>query len=299
MTGQYYASKCIQHVKHSILRPQVASWPQMEEEGRLSYQDILITIAQWSQPTLDISTRDISGELDLLASRILSDLEQSSPGHPIFRKIREEQEIRNEASVDLSKLPNFNGNLAENVWSSQDSKEILKSANNVLYDVEGFVGNHDDYYNADNSYINCLLDNKRVSTSLSSLSSITLSVGNTDQPLPALLQPPLQAGGSLSSGQLSRTLPSQVVGASGGAGPRQQVHLHRRLQRRPRDDGSPGEEHVSSALLPGRVLSSGGTSGRGSEDAEKSHLYWYSELTPLTASKLMTNFLQEPPGATT
>ena len=220
-------------MKHSILRPQVASWPQMEEEGRLTYQDILITIAQWSQPTLDISSRDISRELDLLASRILSDLRQSSPGHPIFSKIREEQEIRTEASADLSKLPNFNGNLTENVWSSQDSKEILKSANNVLYDEEGFVGNHDDYYNADNSYINCLLDNKRVSTSLTSLSSTKMSAGNTDQPLPSLLQPPLQVGSSLSSGQLPRTLPPQVVGAPGGAGPRQQVHLHRRLQRRP------------------------------------------------------------------
>ena len=45
LTGQYYASKCIQHVKHSILRPQVASWPQMEEEARLTYQDILTNIA--------------------------------------------------------------------------------------------------------------------------------------------------------------------------------------------------------------------------------------------------------------
>ena len=157
-------------MKHSILRPQVAAWPQMEEEGRLSYEDILVTIAQWSQPTLDISSREISSQLDCLASRILSDLRQTSPGHPIFTRIREDEQIRSEASVDLSKLPHFTGNLTENVWSSKDCKEILKSANNVLYGVDGFVGDHDDYYNADNSYINCLLENKHVSAVLSLLS---------------------------------------------------------------------------------------------------------------------------------
>ena len=160
---QYYASKSIQHVKHSILRPQAASWPQMEEEARLTYEDILVTIAQWSQPTLDISSRAVCGQLDSLASRVLSHLQTSVPRHPIFLKMREEQELRTDASLQLSRLPNFAGNLTENVWSSQDSKDILKSANNVLYGVEGFAGNNDDYYNADNSYINCILESKQVS----------------------------------------------------------------------------------------------------------------------------------------
>ena len=176
LTRKYYASKCIQHVKHSILRPQAASWPQQEEEGRLTYETILITIAQWSQPTLDISTRDISRQLDSLASRVLSQLRQTCPGHPIFAKIREQQELRNEARIDLSKLPDFNENLSENAWSPQESKEILKSANHVLYNVDGFAGNNEDYYNPDNSYINSMLENKQgIPISLSLLYSSTVA----------------------------------------------------------------------------------------------------------------------------
>jgi len=176
MTTKYYSSKSIQHVKHSILRPQASSWPQMEEEGRLTYEDILITIAQWSQPTLDISTHVISSQLDSLASRLLADLQLSSPRHPIFTAMREEQEMGGEARLDLFKLPNFNGNLTENAWSSQDSKEILKSANNLLYGVEGYVGNNDDYYNADNSYVNCILEKKQgIPISLCLLYSCLLS----------------------------------------------------------------------------------------------------------------------------
>ena len=176
LTRKYYASKCIQHVKHSILRPQAASWPQQEEEGRLTYETILITIAQWSQPTLDISTRDISRQLDSLASRVLSQLRQSCPAHPIFTRIREQQEMRNEASIDLSKLPDFNENLSENAWSPQECKEILKSANHVLYSVEGFTGNNEDYYNPENSYINSILESKHgIPISLSLLYSATLA----------------------------------------------------------------------------------------------------------------------------
>ena len=167
-------------MKHSILRLQAASWPQQEEEeGRLTYETILITIAQWSQPTLDISTRDISRQLDSLASRVLSQLRQSCPAHPIFNKIRQQQEMRNEASIDLSKLPDFNENLSENAWSSQESKEILKSANHVLYSVDGFTGNNEDYYNPENSYINSMLENKQgIPISLSLLySSIVARLG--------------------------------------------------------------------------------------------------------------------------
>ena len=176
LTRKYYATKCIQHVKHSILRPQAASWPQQEEEGRLTYETVLVTIAQWSQPSLDISARDISRQLDSLASRVLAQLRQSCPGHPIFTKIREQQQMRNEAGLDLSKLPDFNEKLSENVWSPQESKEILKSANHILYSVDGFSGNNEDYYNPDNSYINSMLENKQgIPISLSLLYSSTVA----------------------------------------------------------------------------------------------------------------------------
>ena len=99
-----------------------------------------------------------------MASKILSHLHQANPKHPIFVKIKEDQEEKDVIDICWTQLPNIPENLKENSWSPPETKEILLSTNHVLYNVEGFSGNREDYYNPNNSYIDMILDTKQVET---------------------------------------------------------------------------------------------------------------------------------------
>ena len=159
---QYYARKSLQHVKHAILRPEVSLWQEMEEEGVLDYETVLVMVAAWSQPEADISVTSMTSELDSLASRVLAHLHTVQPKHKIFKAVRLEQEAREEADVNWGQIPTLEKVQSENLWSSQESKEILAATNHILYTVDGFAGNKEDYYNPDNSFINKVLDTKQV-----------------------------------------------------------------------------------------------------------------------------------------
>jgi len=157
LTSKYYAYKCISHVKHQILKPKILSY--LETDTALSYESALVFVAQWSQPALDLSTNSISKQLDKLAIDTLSNLLEQNPSHPIFTKIRTDQ--KDMSTVCLTKLPDLPSNLQQNMWSSHETRQILASVNHVLYSVEGFTGNSEDYYNPNNSYINKTLETKQ------------------------------------------------------------------------------------------------------------------------------------------
>ena len=159
---QYYARKSLQHVKHAILRPEVGMWQEMEEEGVLDYETVLVMVAAWSQPEADISVTSMTSELDSLASRVLAHLHTVQPKHKIFEAVRLEQEAKEEADVNWGQIPSLERPQSENMWSPQESKEILAATNHILYTVDGFAGNKEDYYNPNNSFINKVLDTKQV-----------------------------------------------------------------------------------------------------------------------------------------
>ena len=149
-------------MKHRILTPQISNWPKMEEEQCLTYETVLVMVAQWCQPSANISCQSVSDQLDQLASKILTHLHQTNPKHPIFAKIKEDQEEKDVVDICWTQLPNIPGHLHDNVWTPPETKEILLSTNHILYNVEGFSGNREDYYNPNNSYINMILDTKQV-----------------------------------------------------------------------------------------------------------------------------------------
>lgn len=161
LTNKYYAEKCITHVKHRMLRPElIVKYQPVHNE----YERVMTLIAKWSQPTLDIQDQDISCQLDNIALKILQHLHQSNPDHSIFKKIQEDQHIQNSSETKQFQLPNIEFDKMDNptkgLWSSKESKQILMSTNHILYSVEGFKGNEDDYYNPYNSYINKVLETK-------------------------------------------------------------------------------------------------------------------------------------------
>ena len=146
-------------MKHAILRPEVSKWQEMEAEGALDYETVLVTVAAWSQPEDDISMTSVTSELDSLASRVLAHLHSVQPSHKIFEAVRAEQEAREEANVDWSRIPSLEK--SENLWSSQESKDILASTNHILYTIDRFASDHPPFFNANIFFIDKVLGSKK------------------------------------------------------------------------------------------------------------------------------------------
>ncbi len=57
-------------------------------------------------------------------------------------------------------LDSFAGELRERINSGDDPDQILATINDYLFRELGFVGNEENYYDPENSYINCVLDRR-------------------------------------------------------------------------------------------------------------------------------------------
>jgi len=156
LTRKHYAEKCLKHVKHRLIKPECSAY--LEDGNSLTYEAALVLVSQWCQPSINVPKQGVSNQLDHLASSTLAHLLENHPEHPIFSMIRTEQEDR--SKVNLLKLPKLPKSITSNIWNSKDSRLILDSANHILFTIEGFTGNSDDYYNADNSFIDIVLAKK-------------------------------------------------------------------------------------------------------------------------------------------
>ena len=105
------------------------------------FEDVLILIAQWFQPSLNIQEEDIRRALDQLAQRIQRQAEEqgtSPPGGPTRRY----PAVDEPPALDIATC-----------------RGILDAANAVLR-LEGYAG-AEDYYAPQNSFINRVLETRR------------------------------------------------------------------------------------------------------------------------------------------
>lgn len=155
LTLKYYARKAMKHIKHCIFKP---TW--ITQEPDTSLEDIMIKIAQWCQPTEEIIENEVHDQLDMFAIDTLAVLSSRFPDHPIFKTIREQNEVTNNAST--VRLPHIPQPLTKSLWNTTDCRHLLESANHHLYQVVGLTGagNSSDYYLAENSLINKILETK-------------------------------------------------------------------------------------------------------------------------------------------
>ena len=103
------------------------------------YEKLLILIASWFQPDQYIAPKSIKRILDQMADSILKLL--IIRGHVDAQLFQDVESLRNHNKP------------------SRLQREILNIANEYLGN-EGYVGNRNDYYNADNSYINKIFQTK-------------------------------------------------------------------------------------------------------------------------------------------
>jgi len=57
----------------------------------LSYEEVMVAIAQWTQPTLHITAQTIAQSLDTISRKVLDQLLMTNPNHSIFTQIKQEQ----------------------------------------------------------------------------------------------------------------------------------------------------------------------------------------------------------------
>lgn len=152
LTLKYYARKAMKHIKHSIFKP---TW--IRPEKPVSLETAMIKIAQWCQPTEEITENDTIDQFDKFAVDILQDLFMKYPDHPIFKAIREQNETNTSNSTQL---PNIPQPMTQSLWSPVDCRHILEAANHHLYQVVQLSGNRENYYSGDNSFINKILETK-------------------------------------------------------------------------------------------------------------------------------------------
>lgn len=101
-----------------------------------------VLIAQWCQPTINVTLRDTASHLDDIADIVKGVLFQSYPNHPLFST---PVEVQNHWKTH---------NLSRNQWNVPDCRVIMDIMAMVLYKHLGFHGNNEMYYVPENSYIN-------------------------------------------------------------------------------------------------------------------------------------------------
>jgi regulator of sirC expression with transglutaminase-like and TPR domain len=57
-------------------------------------------------------------------------------------------------------LDGYASDIRQRLMPGQETNEILKEVNAYLYELQGFVGNEQNYYQSDNSYVNRVIDRK-------------------------------------------------------------------------------------------------------------------------------------------
>ncbi|KAK3085161.1 hypothetical protein FSP39_025236 [Pinctada imbricata] len=136
LTNKYYTRKAIQFVKHQLLK---GEWKhhlsQPDTDQKL--EDGAILLSQWCRPTEDICRADVCQKLDDLAGQVIQQLPS---------------ELADRCRQGLP--------LPYGTWSSDQERTVLETLNHVMFVVNGYHGNEQDYYNKDNSYLDKVIERK-------------------------------------------------------------------------------------------------------------------------------------------
>jgi len=159
LTTKYYAEKCLEYVRHQILKEKLNILLKEEQSNDTShewdfrfYETILVVIAQWCQPIANITSKCVSDKIESLAASALSHLLEYSPEHSIFDHIAQNEKL----TVRTAKLPRLKHPLTSNLWNPQECRQLITSVNFIMFTVEDFICGE----NVENSFINVVIESK-------------------------------------------------------------------------------------------------------------------------------------------
>ncbi|XP_013421720.1 F-box only protein 21 [Lingula anatina] len=142
LTEKYYAEKVLRFIQQQRLKKEWGNFLS-QPPSRQSLEKGAVLLAQWCQPTVDITINGVSDQLDVIATKVQKLLSERFKDHPACKG-----ELLDVTEVQSSR------------WEPVQCKMVLEAVNYVLYQELEFHGNSDDYYLPDNSYINRVLETK-------------------------------------------------------------------------------------------------------------------------------------------
>lgn len=141
MTYQYYALRALTFINKQKLKTEWLELMALPEEKQILEKGAVI-LAQWCQPMLNIEWCDIASQLDEIAEEVKIDLYHKHPKHSLFTKTQKELIKWREE------------NIYSNVYNVVECHQLHKSISFVIGEKLGIVGNDEDYYTLENSFIN-------------------------------------------------------------------------------------------------------------------------------------------------
>ncbi|XP_075221049.1 F-box only protein 21-like [Lycorma delicatula] len=149
LTTKYYAEKVLRFIRQLVLTDE---WQQLKllplKEQTLEKGAVIV--AQWCQPTIDVTHENISKALDEIADIVVKEISAMTNGeHPILKVPPEKLKLW--ASY----------NIIDNQWSKTDNKIVVEAVSNILFKQMNFHGSQEFYYYPENSFINKVLEEKR------------------------------------------------------------------------------------------------------------------------------------------
>jgi len=141
LTQKYYAEKVMRFVQQQHLKQEWQDFLALDLDDQLLERGAVL-VAQWCQPMVKVTYRDIASQLDNIALEVKRKLFMEHENHPIF-------------SAAPEKLNSWrNRNISGNQWKPFESQQIISAMCSVLFQDMGFNGNNEMYYSAVNCYIN-------------------------------------------------------------------------------------------------------------------------------------------------
>jgi len=126
LTNIYYAKRLLPYLKHYHLR---SVWEEFicRPAKQQILEEAITLMAQWFQPTEDLSYSDIETKLDNMAQQVIESLKIKCPSHPILSASHEQFSYWRCNDID------------ESQWDDKDVKQALNILCEVLVELEFLV----------------------------------------------------------------------------------------------------------------------------------------------------------------
>lgn len=167
LTQKFYAEKVLRFIRQRNLGDEWQKLKNAPPEEQILEKGAVI-VAQWCQPTLDVTHEYISTQFDKITSDVIKEVNIITNGsHPLLNVSQEQRQHWAKFNID------------DNQWSYNENSAIIEAVSNVLFKQMNFHGNQEFYYYPENSFINKVISDRRgIPISLSILyESVTRRLG--------------------------------------------------------------------------------------------------------------------------
>ncbi|XP_054721010.1 F-box only protein 21-like isoform X1 [Uloborus diversus] len=143
LTQKYYAKRALRFIRHKQLEVLWRKFLAQPVEN-ISLIEGACMISQWCQPTSIHCTKDVIPQLNDIVDLVFAKVKAISPRHPVVAR--------------GLLLPSEN--ISSSLWASSECKIILSCINTVIFEELKYFGNREDFYCAENTFIDKVLQKK-------------------------------------------------------------------------------------------------------------------------------------------